>query len=1011
MWKFKQKTRWDISCAALLLQTYLDMTEKNQDRRQAVNALKKDLDHYVYIKNQNIIDEGISISDINRQLGLLEYLMTDGKRGLMGMPLACIKEIVNVYRTNPELYRLYVEQGRGHETEITLIGGSVDGDITKGIESDTNISNEVKDPIYGKKEGEGQGEFGSVSDEVLCQQKLSVTDEEKTPDNEERKYYGISLNSSVTELPLPNRIIHCLQWKRILTVKELLTYPKNQLANIPGMGSKSLKTLFHALPQIRREALLFSKMDSMAEELTNTDNSKATIAVDNNRTNVSEWIASLSLQLHIRKGAIMACLRAAGAERKTCISELRPILWNNDKIQSHLWDFIFRKQSKEKIVYTSVDELKKWFPTSFYDEAGFQGFLEALERQNRIEVQEDFVQFDCLSLEEYIQEISDERNHKIVSMRLDGFTLEAIARETGITRERVRQIQRKYLLHHQILKEDRYKDILNTYPAIGYKDLQRIFGLSDRICQYLNVTLNREKSYTDAERQNALMSLARDSSLTVIERERAKALIEMSDSDFYIHGQKVKKNRPSLIRYIVRTYAQDKTACSTLKKYYDRLLMDLGLTGDPSFEVDLRYFDHLADYTYTLWNRKKMVRYYDIWGNDYDELLETLHLEQFSDVEFSTLKFFREYPDVMEKYDIRDEYELHNLLKKVLAKQDYQDKSDKKYQITFGKMPMIKIGNPNKAKQILKIIEENGPVTKAKIGKLYEKAYGVKSTIFQSNTKWEEFEPYCINGEYMMQHENKLSPDIIDEMKRVLKEDFYTKKEILELYLETVPEGNVWDIDNYTLHQMGYASHESYVVKEIYKNASDFFRKILTDGDVIDLRDKQHYRIASTYYTVLSELSSQYQIVEVEPDVFYTKSYLEQLGITTEKIQQFCNTIKNFVPANTLFTIESVCKHGLHLPWSMNHLGNYFYSSILAADKMHFSSLLCGGDRLLWNGTRKTSLSVGELFIHVLDATEEILSDKEMQMLIQKKYGLYFKTDKIKEFAMDHDEYATKLIL
>lgn len=892
MWKFKQKTRWDISCAALLLQTYLDMTEKNQDRRRAVNALKKDLDHYVYVKNQNIIDEGISISDINRQLGLLEYLMTDGKRGLMGMPLACIKEIVNVYRTNPELYRLYVEQGRGHETEITLIGGSVDGDITKGIESDTNISNEVKDPIYGKKEGEGQGEFGSVSDEVLCQQKLPVTDEEKTPDNEERKYYGISLNSSVTELPLPNRIIHCLQWKKILTIKELLNYPKDQFIHIPGIGSKSLKTLFHALSQIRREVLLFSKIDSMA-----------------------------------------------------------------------------------------------------------------------IEVQGDFVQFDCLSLEEYIQEISDERNRKIVSMRLDGFTLEAIARETGITRERVRQIQKKYLLRHPILKEDRYKDILNTYPAIGYKDLQRIFDLSDRICRYLDITLNRGKSYTDAERQHALMGLARDSSLTVIERERAKALIEMSDSDFYIHGQKVKKNRPSLIRYIVRTYAQDKTACSTLKKYYDRLLADLGLTGDPSFEVDLRYFDHLADCTYTLWNRKKMVRYYDIGGNDYDGLLETLHLEQFSDVEFSTLKFFREYPDVMEKYDIRDEYELHNLLKKVLAKQDYQDKSDKKYQITFGKMPMIKIGNPNKARQILKIIEENGPVTKAQIGKLYEKAYGVNSTIFQSNTKWEKFEPYCINGEYMMQHENKLSPDIIDEMKRVLKEDFYTKKEILELYLETVPEGNVWDIDNYTLHQMGYASHESYVVKEIYKNASDFFRKILTDGDVIDLRDKQHYRIASTYYTVLSELSSQYQIVEVQPDVFYTKSYLEQLGITTEEIQQFCNTIKNFVPPNTLFTIESACKHGLHLPWSINHLGNYFYSSILAADKMHFSSLLCGGDRLLWNGTRKTSLSVGELFIHVLDATEEILSDKEMQMLIQEKYGLYFKTDKIKEFAMDHDEYGTKLIL
>lgn len=35
-------------------------------------------------------------------------------------------------------------------------------------------------------------------------------------------------------------------------------------------------------------------------------------------------------------------------------------------------------------------------------------------------------------------------------------------------------------------------------------------------------------------------------------------------------------------------------------------------------------------------------------------------------MEITSLKLFRDYPDLMREYDIRDEYELHNLLKKLV---------------------------------------------------------------------------------------------------------------------------------------------------------------------------------------------------------------------------------------------------------------------------------------------------------------------------------------------------------
>lgn len=62
------------------------------------------------------------------------------------------------------------------------------------------------------------------------------------------------------------------------------------------------------------------------------------------------------------------------------------------------------------------------------------------------------------------------------------------------------------------------------------------------------------------------------------------------------------------------------------------------------------------------------MRYYDIDSRDYKELLDTLALDRFSNTEISTLKFFNDFPELMNKYDIRDQYELHNLLKKYVIR-------------------------------------------------------------------------------------------------------------------------------------------------------------------------------------------------------------------------------------------------------------------------------------------------------------------------------------------------------
>lgn len=110
---------------------------------------------------------------------------------------------------------------------------------------------------------------------------------------------------------------------------------------------------------------------------------------------------------------------------------------------------------------------------------------------------------------------------------------------------------------------------------------------------------------------------------------------------------------------------------------------------------------------FLLWKLGERFRYYDIDGQDFTELFEVLDLGSYKNVELSTVKFVEEYPELMEKYDIRDGYELHNLLKKVLE----TDSCGTYPELKFSKMPTIRFGTPDRDSDMFDIMVENAPIS------------------------------------------------------------------------------------------------------------------------------------------------------------------------------------------------------------------------------------------------------------------------------------------------------------
>ena len=83
-------------------------------------------------------------------------------------------------------------------------------------------------------------------------------------------------------------------------------------------------------------------------------------------------------------------------------------------------------------------------------------------------------------------------------------------------------------------------------------------------------------------------------------------------------------------------------------------------------------------------------------------------------------KVFNENMTLMELVDIRNEYELHNFLKK----------TNRVDNIKYSNMPKIKIGEANYLEQIKLLMSKHSEIDKHEFSKIIESEYGIKQETF-----------------------------------------------------------------------------------------------------------------------------------------------------------------------------------------------------------------------------------------------------------------------------------------
>ena len=641
----------------------------------------------------------------------------------------------------------------------------------------------------------------------------------------------------------------------------------------------------------------------------------------------------------------------------------------------------------------SLSILKERISHIWIDYGVFNRGLHGLLAKQKIEIFQG-------TYREYFPYIKDwiaslQGNEKIaVNLRIEGNTLEESGQKMGLTRERVRQIVAKAIRKKPRLREDDYNYWFCTYD-IGRDAFIEIFSCAVSVFNYLNLvykhgTIDVEEMLSDINLNSFIYSnlqtyLNRDSILIgdnhvpckreLLCRELAKVKCseqEMSFEDFYID--------------------------------YLNLLKDNHVDDDKKllFPTERAFEARLQDSTYILMKYGRRFRYYPINEYDINELIRELHLEQFQNVEISTLKLFNEYPEIMQEFDIQDEYELHNLLKKTSGIWN-----PKRYDLVLTRMPLMAFGNINREQQTKDLLFQIAPVTIEEFAEYYEMEYGVLARTVMANMS-PLIANYYHNGVYKID-QTLFTDSEYDFMKHFLTDDFYFTEDVKKIFETKFGESNISHVNPRTLKELGFRIYTNYIIKNKYSSADEYFTKLLKDNTTIDLTawDPRLGYIQQANQS-LDSLRSSYELIEYEDKKYIRYDHFVGVAKHLDKVafKRYVDDAIQFSEGREFFSISSLRRHGFENEIHNLGFSDWFPAGLLKNSKK-IKYIKVGRGILFYKGTaQKTTVD----FLRYIMRDVRKMDIEDFVDFLSEEYGVKISREKVSWLVKDSGMYYDSIM-
>ena len=600
---------------------------------------------------------------------------------------------------------------------------------------------------------------------------------------------------------------------------------------------------------------------------------------------------------------------------------------------------------------------------------------------------------------------SDQRCANVLLMRSKGNTLEEIGHSMSVTRERIRQMENKMFrkiikIHNGLFAEDQFAYLVENYSVFSELLLSLVNG-SHQVLYYLS------SRYVGGKRD--LEEALDDKKLQIELRRKIEKWIY---KDYlFVDGDRIPLIRKDIEDLVLKKYCANGCSYDEFCELYNKFILSRNLSADDtsalliSEDVKRSRNNRLSESKKLLWSQNQHIRYYDIASIDTSELFDTLNLAQFENIEISTRKFIQEYPELMEKYDIRDEYELHNLLKKLPS-------SEENPNIHFAKMPIIQFGVFDREQVVKDMLFALAPISAEDLADRIAAEYGHRADVVRSS--WFVcIDEYYHQGVFSVDYE-AMSDEHMQLIMNELYDDFYYFSDIKKIYRNLIPNADLSLISPFNLKRMGFEVNGIYAYRN-YDSAEAYFNHLFTCREIVDASQfHSRLNIITMYNQVWKKLRRDYDIIEFEPMQYINISRLQKLGVTKDQLRNFCDEVYNFVEKHSYFTIEYLKRQGFTSAIDSLGFDTQFYISLLREDS-RFANWQIGRNVLFFAGEIKMFVS-GNNYISiksfVADYLEKVRSIDidELVSIFEDEYNIKLEKSKIIEESKDTNLYYDRIM-
>lgn len=592
----------------------------------------------------------------------------------------------------------------------------------------------------------------------------------------------------------------------------------------------------------------------------------------------------------------------------------------------------------------------------------------------------EYVDYRCYrrypKIKDYLGKASciEERSKVLIEKRLEGVTLEAIGSEFALTRERIRQLEKRDFekLCNQCkvetgvacFDEDYYETFFRTY-SFNKADAEKWLGIDAVVFNYMDM---RNIKQGKADLNTALDDNNLDIGL------KLKVKNYLNRNKIFIDGMWIDKKRSELENYCLAKFCREDVSFADFAEKFNSFLEFENIPYDEKLyycdEVLRTRKNHLSESRLALWKQNEMIRYYDIDARDYSELLDTLNFESYENIEISTLKFMDDYPELMLKYDIRDQYELHNLLRKIVPENSYNN-------FCCGRTPILCFGEFDRVEAVRELILNNAPLTQEELCALMRKEYGFESGAIT----WKNLGEYYYQGLYRVDYK-AMSDGAKAALIEKLTEDFYYIDEIKKIYKGLLPDSDLSEVNPFNLKNMGFSVLSKYAYRN-YASLEAYFVELLTKSDIIDIRPyRNKFTYVQSFSATLNFLKNNKTIFEFDPDRIINRRKLEAGGVTDELVENFCDSVNEFVEDDTYFSVKTIKSKGFGHELFELGFSDWFYANILTQDG-RFSHGQIFNNIIFYKG--KKSITIKSFEMHLVKEAGSIDTYDLMEEMI--KYG------------------------